>query len=94
MPIYEYRCRECGDFEVLLGMGAATRESDCPGCGSAARRLMSAPGLSRAGTPAARLIERTERTAAEPDVVTAPPPDSRRGPRTTGNPLHRRLPRP
>ena len=39
MPIYEYRCRECGDFEVLLGMGAATRESDCPGCGSAARRL-------------------------------------------------------
>ena len=47
MPIYEYRCRECGDFEVLLGMGAATRESDCPGCGSAARRLMSAPGLSR-----------------------------------------------
>ena len=54
MPIYEYRCRECGDFEVLLGMGAATRESDCPGCGSAARRLMSAPGLSRAGTQIGR----------------------------------------
>jgi putative FmdB family regulatory protein len=94
MPIYEYRCWECGDFEILLAMGAATRESDCPGCGSAARRLMSAPGLSRAGTPAARLIERTERTAAEPDVVVAPPPGSRRATRTTGNPLHRRLPRP
>ncbi|WP_298585501.1 zinc ribbon domain-containing protein [uncultured Kocuria sp.] len=94
MPIYEYRCPECGDFELLLGMGAATRESTCPGCGSPARRLMSAPGLSRTGTPAARLIERTERTAAEPDVVAAPPPDARRAPRTTGNPLHRRLPRP
>lgn len=94
MPIYEYRCPECGDFEVLLGMGAATRESDCPACGSTARRLMSAPGLSRAGTAAARLIESTEATAAEPDVVTAIPPGSRRAPRTTANPLHRGLPRP
>ncbi|WP_424347884.1 FmdB family zinc ribbon protein [Kocuria sp. CH-021] len=94
MPIYEYRCPDCGVFEKLLGMGAAARERTCPGCGAPARRLMSAAGLSRAGTPAARLIERTERTAAEPDVVAAPPPGARGAARTTGNPLHRRLPRP
>lgn len=94
MPIHEYRCPECGVFELLLRMGTATRESACPGCGSPARRLVSAPGLSRAGTPAARLIERTERTASRPDVVAAPPPDPRKGARTSGNPLHRRLPRP
>lgn len=94
MPLYEYRCPACGEFELLLGMGAAGREAPCPVCGTAARRLLSAPGLSRAGTPEARLIERTEATAAEPDVVTAVPPGSRRAPRTTGNTLHRGLPRP
>lgn len=77
MPIYEYRCPECGDVEVLLGLGAATRESGCPGCGSPARRLMSAPGLSRAGTPAARLIERTERTAGAPGRPAQPVPSAR-----------------
>lgn len=94
MPIYEYRCPDCGDFERLLPMGAATPRSACPGCGSASRRLMSGPGLSRAGSPAARLIEDTERTASEPDVVAAPPPRPARPSRTTGNPLHRTLPRP
>ncbi|ALU39191.1 hypothetical protein AS188_04835 [Kocuria flava] len=94
MPLYEYRCPACGVFEALRSMGAAGAEQACPGCGAPARRLMSAPGLSRTGSAAARLIERTEATASEPGVVAAPPPGPRTGPRRSTNPLHRRLPRP
>lgn len=94
MPLYEYRCPACGEFEILLSMGAAGREAACPVCGTPARRLLSAPGLSRTGTPEARLIERTEATASEPGVVASPPAGPRRPARHSTNPLHRRLPRP
>lgn len=94
MPLYEYGCPACGSFELLLSMAAATREASCPGCGAPARRLVSAPGLSRANSAEHRLLERTTRTAVEPDVVAAPPPGPGRAPRYTTNPLHRRLPRP
>lgn len=42
MPIYEYRCQECGHtYEKLMRLGA-TEAPPCPACGSTgARRLIS-----------------------------------------------------
>jgi len=42
MPIYEYRCRDCGaTFEVLVRAGASVV---CPHCGSTSwDKLLSAP---------------------------------------------------
>lgn len=41
MPTYDYRCRACGrDFEVFQRMSDKPGAS-CPGCGSAAERLIS-----------------------------------------------------
>ncbi|MBN1814964.1 MAG: zinc ribbon domain-containing protein [Anaerolineae bacterium] len=42
MPIYEYRCRDCGaTFEVLVRVGT---DVACPHCGSASwDKLLSAP---------------------------------------------------
>jgi putative FmdB family regulatory protein len=35
MPLYEYRCRECGrSFEMLRRMSDADRELECPECRS------------------------------------------------------------
>ena len=35
MPLYEYRCRGCGDrFEVLQRLGASGDEVLCPRCGA------------------------------------------------------------
>ena len=35
MPIYEYRCSECGDtFEQFRRMSDADNESECPSCQS------------------------------------------------------------
>ena len=55
MPIYEYRCSECGEeFEKLLRSMSAAQEICCPRCGS--RRVKKGISLfgkarSPAGTP-------------------------------------------
>ncbi len=45
MPIYEYRCRQCGrKSEFLVGVGSASDELKCPECGSSdLEKLLSAP---------------------------------------------------
>ena len=41
MPLYEYRCADCGhQFEALVPAGRADAEH-CPSCGIEARRLLS-----------------------------------------------------
>jgi putative FmdB family regulatory protein len=38
MPLYEYRCNQCGRrFSLLVGVTAAKEKRACPGCG--ARKL-------------------------------------------------------
>lgn len=43
MPMYEYRCRDCGRrFEVLQRMGAGAEGVECPACGAEnAEKLLS-----------------------------------------------------
>ncbi len=43
MPIYEYRCRECGErFEDFRSIHASDDEAACPRCGATkAQRLLS-----------------------------------------------------
>jgi hypothetical protein len=77
-------------------MGAATRVVACPVCGGVAGRIFTAPRLAL-GSPVRRaLIERTERSGEQPDVVAAPPPgpQARRQAAITRNPALSRLPRP
>jgi len=43
MPIYEYRCRECGRIQEFLIIGNANADIVCPDCGSKnMERLFSA----------------------------------------------------
>ena len=48
MPIYEYRCAECGHlFEKLVFAKEKEEEIQCPSCGAAeAQRQMSAAVVS------------------------------------------------
>ena len=49
MPLYPYRCKECGHkFEKIQKFGAKPEEV-CPKCGGALERTLTAPGLSFKG---------------------------------------------
>jgi putative FmdB family regulatory protein len=64
MPIYEYRCKDCGnEFEALV------RKSDvpaCPGCsGTELERLLSLPALQTETTKAQALKAAKKRDHAQ-----------------------------
>ncbi|MEU5841956.1 zinc ribbon domain-containing protein [Rhodococcus sp. NPDC047139] len=96
MPLYEFRCAECGPFDLSVPMSEVSASTRCPQCGGHARRLLTPPRLGRGGSTAMRLHDATARTASEPDVVSgALPGTSRRPSRSvTTDPRHRSLPRP
>ncbi len=95
MTTYTYRCTSHEDFDVRLPMGSAPRQLPCPACDTPARRVYQAPRLSLGSRAALALLDRTERTRHEPDVVTAPAGTRRRRtPVAPANPALARLPRP
>ena len=50
MPLYEYRCLSCGErTEVLQHIGDAPLK-ECPHCGGAVEKVLSAPALQFKGT--------------------------------------------
>ena len=95
MPIYQFSCPECGTFDAGFPMRDLPEQVLCS-CGGQAKRRMSAPHLSKAGSAAYGLIDRAARSADSPEVVTSRLPGSRGGPsqRYTSNPVHQKLPRP
>lgn len=94
MAVYEFACPRCGSVEASFAMGSAPESITCPECGGRAERVFTAPYLSIAGRTAYKLIDSTEKTAHEPQVVTGALPPSERPTPITTNPLHRKLPRP
>ena len=96
MATYQYRCADDGDFDISRPIGTATPKSQCPACSNDAVRVIRAPMLSLASRALVTVIDRTERTRDEPDVVSAPPQrtSSSRTPAPPQNPAWQRLPRP
>ena len=94
MAVYAYRCTDHGATEASHPIGTAAATTPCPVCGQAAARVITAPRLSLGSANRRALIDRTERTRDEPDVVSAPPGRPGR-PRTIPmNPAMATLPRP
>lgn len=76
VPVYEFSCETCGAFEALRTIEEASEPMLCPTCGSSARRLYSAPGVTRTSATVAQAHARNERSAHEPEVVQRPPPEA------------------
>lgn len=96
MPLYEFRCPAGTTTDASFSMATVPDAVDCPDCGAPAARQISLPRLSRAGSPAMRLLDSTRRSAESPEVVSAIPTRGGRAaaPRHTSHPLHQKLPRP
>lgn len=96
MTLYEFACPGCSPVEAFFPMGAAPESIACPECGGQAKRRISAPRISIAGTSSFKLIDACNKSAHEPQVVSGPLPQTggKRATPVTSNPLHRKLPRP
>jgi putative FmdB family regulatory protein len=46
MPVYDYHCAECGNFETARRIAERDEPTPCPQCGNAAARVViGAPSL-------------------------------------------------
>lgn len=94
MPLYDFRCSAGHGTEASFAITDRPDHVACPVCGQTSRRRIPSPRLSIAGSSAFGLLESTQRSAHEPEVVASTNPGTRPPTPTTSNPLHRKLPRP
>ena len=69
MPIYDYRCRECGKVSEIFLRSLDSEAAKCPGCGSEnLERLISASYMIRMDAPVSgtTCCGRTERCERPP----------------------------
>ena len=50
MPLYEYECTVCGERTELIQRLSDAPLSDCPTCGGAVEKLLSAPSFQFKGS--------------------------------------------
>ncbi|WP_033319210.1 FmdB family zinc ribbon protein [Streptomyces yerevanensis] len=93
MATYQYRCSGCGTFDVIRPMGSALPEEPCDACGGQARRVFTAPMLTRTPVPLSRALNAQEASAHAPRVVSEVP-RARRSPAAPADPRHTQLPKP
>ena len=75
MPLYEFKCQECGVFDQWRSLAESSDPAHCPTCWEPARRLFSAPmllssslRLSKKANPEPQLMQRVEREPVAPKV--------------------------
>jgi hypothetical protein len=93
MATFLYRCPADGIVEMRWPVGTAPGQVRCPACAGDARRVYTAPMVPHGSRSAMALIDQTECTRDEPEVVSSLPPRGRAHGRTAMNPAWQRLPR-
>ena len=46
MPLYEYRCNSCGEFEALRSLSDYNAPMPCPECEQVAVKIFSVPNIN------------------------------------------------
>ena len=64
MPLYDYKCAECGPFDVWRKMAEVSTPLPCPDCGVVATRVFTAPNISLNTGSLSQVV-----SAAEPRLV-------------------------
>jgi len=79
MPLYEYNCHDCGEFEAWRTMAEYNTPTDCPECGLVATKIftalninLSSGSLSKIGrSPEPRLVKQEPKEPAKPRYQSA-----------------------
>ena len=76
MPLYEYRCHPCGEFEAWRSMADYNAPINCPQCNQIATKIFSSPNINinsgslsaiaRAPSSKPRLVKQKPREPSKP----------------------------
>ena len=69
MPLYAFSCATCGGFDMTPPRRRRRRPGGVPDCGRQGRRVFTPPGLARLATPLRGALDREEKSAHAPEVV-------------------------
>ncbi|MDP9485233.1 MAG: zinc ribbon domain-containing protein [Actinomycetota bacterium] len=72
VPVYDFGCERCGPFEQRRSLAEAGDPMACPSCGKEARRVYSMPNTRRMPVGLSKAMDRSEKSAYEPEVVRRP----------------------
>ncbi len=82
MPLYEYRCNPCGEFEAWRSMAKYNAPINCPECNQVATKIFSAPNINlnsgslstitRSPSDEPRLVKQEPREPTKPRYQTSP----------------------
>lgn len=64
MPLYEFKCDDCGLFDLWRTMSESSEPAYCPSCQTLGKRIFSAPAVNLSGSLSLR------KASAEPELVT------------------------
>ena len=93
MPTYSFRCRGCGDFDVIAAMSQRPDRATCPVCSQLRARVFSSPLLHTASTSLDTAVERAGRSAESPEVIRSIPASGSTPPRSARDRRYPPLPR-
>ena len=76
MPLYEYRCNPCGEFEAWRSMAEYDAPINCPDCDRSAIKIFSAPNvnlnsgslsaIARSQSTEPRLVKKEQKEPTKP----------------------------
>ena len=73
MPLYEYRCDTCGEFEAWRAIAELGTPMYCPECQAVGKRIFSPPNISlNSGSLASKRGESTEPRLVKREEPAAP----------------------
>lgn len=64
MPLYEFKCDDCGKFELWRSMAESSHPAYCPSCQTLGKRIFSPPAVNLSSSLPLRKI------STEPELVT------------------------
>lgn len=68
MPVYDFTCRDCGDFRELRTIAERNQPCACPTCKKAAKRMILAPGLALMNPGLRKAHGVNEKSSHEPKI--------------------------
>ncbi len=81
MPLYEYRCNPCGEFEAWRSLKEYNEPTNCPECNQTAVKIFSAPNINlnsgsfkainRSQSSEPRLVKQEQVKATKPRYQTS-----------------------